>query len=933
MRAFLYLTCAVTATFIAGCSCGGDSPARSTKTLRVSLGPDASFCVGGSMLIGPAPQAGYKYSWTPSTGLSAANVAQPLAKPTATTRYTLHVNAPDGSQGQGAITLNVHALPTAAIAVPSPQVCSGKNWALSGSGSTAAGSATIASYVWEFANGTYASGAEADLLASATTAGPVTLTVTDSQGCKATTSTTLTTLPNPEVSSASAVAIEPGMTATLSAAALGGTPPYQFTWTAAGGTCTDASCSISTSVPTASVAPSATTQYSVSVTDAQGCSAVSPALATVTVFDPLAAFSGTTGICAGDSIAIGQPATGGATPYTYAWSGSVSDPSSPSPMVSPTETTSFSELVTDALGITASASTTVNVFPDPGSASGELYAYPGASTQIGPTAVSGSTYAWTCNRGDCALSAADTAQPLASPALSTTYNLTASSGEGCTKSSSTTVWVQLQETSAPAEGDPAYPVSAMLQVQFDHPIAASSLTDANIQLTDAVSGATIPITYSFDSTDNVLTVHPPASGTSGYASGNDYTLTLTGGLTGVISDDPVLPNVFAGDVMIDYTTGAADTTGPTVIFRAPPANATGVPINAAIEATFSEAVDPATVTTANFGLSGPNGAVAGSVSYDFESHTAIFTPSANLDPTVVYTVRIANVADLSGNLGGDSWSFTTGTQTDTTAPSVIAVSPADGSTAVASTTAVSVTFSEPINPGSLTGFHLANASTGAFVGGSVTYNAATQVATFTPATVLDGNTTFAVQVGGVIDLAANVMSPAFQSTFKTMRTIFHDDFEHGTDQWLLPANGAGVSWGLATRSFTSPLHSLTDSPNGKYAANQTSIAQVAVPIDITGVNTATLEFAVRTRTEKLTPHSTSADYFYVDVSVDDGATWIEVDKPGTTTGWSGNGAWSRWTIPVSIPSGTNLSVRLRLQTNDKKNFDGVYIDDVTVQAP
>lgn len=49
-------------------------------------------CKDAALQIGPTPQPGNSYSWTPSTGLSATNVAQPIASPTSTTTYTLTVN-------------------------------------------------------------------------------------------------------------------------------------------------------------------------------------------------------------------------------------------------------------------------------------------------------------------------------------------------------------------------------------------------------------------------------------------------------------------------------------------------------------------------------------------------------------------------------------------------------------------------------------------------------------------------------------------------------------------------------------------------------------------------------------------------------------------------------------------------------------------------
>jgi gliding motility-associated-like protein len=47
------------------------------------------------------------YSWTPTTGLNDAAIANPVASPTVTTQYTLQVTTTDGCQGSGSITVDV----------------------------------------------------------------------------------------------------------------------------------------------------------------------------------------------------------------------------------------------------------------------------------------------------------------------------------------------------------------------------------------------------------------------------------------------------------------------------------------------------------------------------------------------------------------------------------------------------------------------------------------------------------------------------------------------------------------------------------------------------------------------------------------------------------------------------------------------------------
>jgi methionine-rich copper-binding protein CopC len=101
----------------------------------------------------------------------------------------------------------------------------------------------------------------------------------------------------------------------------------------------------------------------------------------------------------------------------------------------------------------------------------------------------------------------------------------------------------------------------------------------------------------------------------------------------------------------------ADTTPPTVASASPPQGSTIAPITTTIQATFSEDVQPATITA---GVTGPGGAVTGAGSYDVPSRTYTFTPTASLAYNTAYTVTLAGVKDTAGNtMMTTSWTFTT----------------------------------------------------------------------------------------------------------------------------------------------------------------------------------------------------------------------------------------------------------------------------------
>jgi hypothetical protein len=127
----------------------------------------------------------------------------------------------------------------------------------------------------------------------------------------------------------------------------------------------------------------------------------------------------------------------------------------------------------------------------------------------------------------------------------------------------------------------------------------------------------------------------------------------------IAANDESMPSTFrVDDVSISVTTPPADTTAPTVVATGPPAGAAGVPINAVIGATFSEAMDAATLTTGSFTL---NNGVTGTVGYDAATCTVTLTPSAQLVPNTSYTATISTgTKDLAGNaLPLKTWSFTT----------------------------------------------------------------------------------------------------------------------------------------------------------------------------------------------------------------------------------------------------------------------------------
>jgi methionine-rich copper-binding protein CopC len=96
------------------------------------------------------------------------------------------------------------------------------------------------------------------------------------------------------------------------------------------------------------------------------------------------------------------------------------------------------------------------------------------------------------------------------------------------------------------------------------------------------------------------------------------------------------------------------------------------------------------------------------------------------------------------------------TLNDTVAPTVTSRTPAAGATAVATTTTVTATFSEPVQSGTIS-FVLKNPGNQT-VAASVTYDAPSRTATLTPSAALAQNTTYTATVSGTKDTAGNTMT-------------------------------------------------------------------------------------------------------------------------------------------------------------------------------
>jgi hypothetical protein len=217
---------------------------------------------------------------------------------------------------------------------------------------------------------------------------------------------------------------------------------------------------------------------------------------------------------------------------------------------------------------------------------------------------------------------------------------------------------------------------------------------------------------------------------------------------------------------------APDTSAPTIVSTNPVDDSTGIFLNRSITAFSDEALDTSTVNDTTFTLTDGTAAVAGAVSY--VNNALVFNPTVDLNASIEYTATLTTgVKDLAGNAMASEyvWSFTTGTTTDNTAPTVMSTDPADAAVAVAYNRSVSALFSEALDPTTVTSatFTIATTSGSTAVDGTVSYTSNTMI--FDPTSDLAADTQYTATITtGVTDLAGNTLVAAKVWSFTTGTT-------------------------------------------------------------------------------------------------------------------------------------------------------------------
>jgi hypothetical protein len=357
------------------------------------LGVPSTICAGSSVTINATGAS--TYAWMPGN-LSGSSV---VVSPASTTTYTVTGTSAQGCTNTSTITVTVNPSPIIITNITAPTICVGANTTI-----TAIGAST---YAWMPGNLT---GSSVTVSPTATTT--YTVTGTNSQGCSNNSSATVTVNALPVISASST----PSSICIGNSTSISATGATSYAWMPG-----------NLSGSPVSVSPTSTTTYTLTGTDANGCTNTDSTTITVNTLPTLSTSATASTICVGASTTI---TASGAT--TYAWvPGNLTGTSI---TVSPTSTTTYTITGTNGNGCVNTTTTTITVNALPivtASASPSSICAGNSSTLTGTGAT---TYAWMPGN----LSGSPVS---VSPIVNTTYSLTATDANGCVNTALTTITV------------------------------------------------------------------------------------------------------------------------------------------------------------------------------------------------------------------------------------------------------------------------------------------------------------------------------------------------------------------------------------------------------------------------------------------------------------------------------------------------------------
>ncbi len=378
--------------------------AFSTVTVNTKPTADAGSdkvitCTTTSVQLGTAGVAGNTYNWSPSPGLSNANIAQPTATAAGTYRVIVTTTATGCKDTDEVVVTQNNALPNANAGNDKMLTCTNPTAQLNGSSTTSG-----ISYSWAGV-GIVSGGGTATPTVNA--AGSYTLTVTNpANGC---TSTDQVVVSSNIVAPTADAGSDKVITCTTPSVQLGtaAVAGNSYSWLPASGL-----SNAGIAQPTATIAAT----YTVTVMNtASGCTATDVVVVTSNTIAPTVNTSGAT-ICTGQSVQL--TATGNGSGYSWTGAGIVSGGNTATPTVNAAGT--YTVTATNAAnGCTATATAVVTINNNtPTITVNNATICSGESVTL--TASGASTYTWNTGQSGASITV--------SPIENATYTATGSTG-------------------------------------------------------------------------------------------------------------------------------------------------------------------------------------------------------------------------------------------------------------------------------------------------------------------------------------------------------------------------------------------------------------------------------------------------------------------------------------------------------------------------
>ena len=308
--------------------------------------------------------------------------------------------------------------------------------------------------------------------------------------------------------------------------------------------------------------------------------------------------------------------------------------------------------------------------------------------------------------------------------------------------------------------------NAVFAMQFSTPMDPGSVNPGGVTtdvfLYDYNLGAYVATTISFSADLTTVFLKPTANLTASH----EFEL-----CSYYMTD---LSGIAQNNYCVNFYTGTGtETTGPSVTLVSPPSGQTGVPINAPVDVLFSEAISAASVGGVTLKQ---GGSVVPTITSLYDGDQGVqLLPLVPLAASTTYTINVTGVVDITGNSQSafSSVSFTTGTGTDLTKPTIVSTNPTNSETNVADNTTCQVVFSEAMDPAYFdpnNSFTLrAVANPNVPIAATITFSAGYTTATLQPTSNLAAATEYYFEIGyqsSLYDLGGNLL-PGTYITFTT----------------------------------------------------------------------------------------------------------------------------------------------------------------------